>query len=70
MDGTLDRLTLRRSTVGRCPSCGNAVLVEEDFATVNGRAYHAACLPERVEERAYRQLYDRSRGRVRLRNGR
>ncbi len=67
MDGTLDRLTLRRSTVGRCPSCGKPVLVEDDFATVNGRAYHAACLPEKVEERAYRQLYDRRHDRVRLR---
>jgi hypothetical protein len=56
--------------VGRCPSCGKAVLVEDDFATVNGRAYHVSCLPEKVEERAYRQLYDRRRDRVRLRGGR
>ena len=67
MDGTLERLTLRRSNRGRCPGCGRPVPVDEEFVKINGRAYHLACAPEKVEERAYRQLYDRRRDRVRLR---
>jgi hypothetical protein len=67
MDGTLERLTLRRSSVGRCPSCGRPVLFDEEFATANGRPFHVDCVPEKVEERAYRQLYDGRSDRVRLR---
>jgi hypothetical protein len=67
MDSTLERLTLRRSSRGRCPSCGRPVPMDEEFVKVKGRAYHVSCVPEKVEERAYRQLYNRRRDRVRLR---
>lgn len=62
-----DRLSRRRRTVDRCPSCGRPVLVDDDFATEQGRLYHVACLPEKVEERTYRQLYQRRSGQVRSR---
>jgi hypothetical protein len=62
-----DRLSRRRRTVDRCPSCGRPVLVDDDFATEEGRVYHVACLPEKVEERTYRQLYQRPSRRPRIR---
>ena len=67
MGEAIDRLGRRRDIVDRCPGCGHSVMVDDDFAGADGRIYHARCLPERVEERAYRRLYDeRTRG-VRLR---